>query len=75
MIWYQDVFEVSDKAEILLVSTKSNPPMIEQTSKDGSKTEKPELVRQISDNNYSGSTVELTFGDSTFKKWAMSNEV
>lgn len=49
--------------------------MIEQTSKDGSKTEKPELVRQISDNNYSGSTVELTFGDSTFKKWAMSNEV
>jgi len=71
MIWYQDVFAVSDKAEILLVSKKGNPPMIQQTSEAGGKTEKPELVRQMISATYTGTLVELTFGESDLDGWAM----
>jgi len=71
MIWYQDAFEVSDKVELLLVSTKGIPPMIQQSSETEAKTEKPELVRQMISATYTGPKVELTFGDSTLEEWAM----
>ena len=71
MIWYQDVFAVSDKAEILLVSTKGNPPMIQQTSETGSKTQKPEMVKKMIGATYPGTKVELTFGESDLDGWAM----
>ena len=71
MIWYLDVFEVSDKAELLMISTKGNPPMIQQSSETGSKTEKPELVREMISATYPGTKVELTFGDSTLEEWSM----
>lgn len=73
MIWYKDVFEVSDKTEILTISTKGSPPMIQQTDESVGKTQKPELVRDMISTVYSGTKVELTFGDSNLDGWDLWN--
>ena len=71
MVWYKDVFEISDKAEILTISTKGNPPMIQQAEESDGKTEKPELVREMISASYTGTKIELTFGDSDLDGWKM----
>ena len=70
-VWYKDVFEVSDKAEILTVSTRGQPPMIKLSEESAVKTVKPELVKQMMDTIYTGSKVELTFGNSAIEEWTL----
>ena len=73
MIWYKDVFDVSDKVEILTISTKGNPPMISQSVESDNKTQKPELVKDMISTVYTGTKVELTFGDSNLEGWNLWN--
>ena len=67
----KDVFEISDKAEILTISTRGNPPMIRLSEESDSKTEKPELVREIISASFTGTRIELTFADSTLDGWKL----
>jgi disulfide oxidoreductase YuzD len=71
MIWYKDVFEISDKVEILTISTKGNPPMISKSDEPDAKTEKPELVREIISASYTGTKIELTFIDTNIDGWTL----
>ena len=72
MVWNKDVFDVSDNAEILTISTKGNPPMMPLTKETfDSKITKPLMVEDMIKNNFGGAIVELTFEDSTISGWAL----
>ena len=66
LVWNRDFLnEVSDMAEILLVSVKGNPPMIHQSVVYKEKTEKPEMVKQMIQSTYpTGKKIELFVGES-----------
>lgn len=71
-VWNKDIFEVSDNAEILMISTKGDPPMIPQTKESPDDiTPKPKMVRQMIENNFGGSIVELVFDESTINQWKL----
>jgi hypothetical protein len=62
-LWNKDVMnEVSDFGEILLVSTKGNPPLIKQNNGYGL-IEKPLMVREMIDQTYSGSKIMITLAE------------
>jgi hypothetical protein len=60
MVWNKDFCdEVSVDAEILLISTRGNPPMMVENLVKTGKTEKPMMVRELIESTYTGSKLEL----------------
>jgi hypothetical protein len=67
-LWNKDVLnEVSDLGEILLIATKGNPPMFQQTTEHGV-VEKPPMVRLMIDQTYKGSKILITLGEG-WREW------
>ena len=70
MVWNKDVFDISDNAEILTISTKGNPPMLPLTKETfDSKITKPVMVEDMIKNNFGGAILELTFDNSKINAW------
>jgi len=60
MLWNKDFCdEVSGNGEILLISTRGNPPMMVENLDITGKTEKPHKIRELIESTYSGSKLEL----------------
>lgn len=60
MVWNKDFCdEVSGNGEILLISTRGNPPMMVENLDITGKTEKPQKVRELIESIYSGTKLEL----------------
>ena len=72
LVWDWDFLnEVSDLAEILLVSVKGNPPMLHQSLILKEKTEKPQMVKQRIQSTYpTGKKIELFVGES-IERWEL----
>jgi len=60
MVWNKDFCEeVSGNGEILLISSRGNPPMMIENIVNTGKAEKPPIVRELIESTYSGSKLEL----------------
>jgi len=60
MVWNKDFCdEVSVNGEILLISTRGNPPMMVEKHDITEKTEKPQKIRELIESTYAGSKLEL----------------
>ena len=60
MLWNKDFCdEVSGNGEILLISSRGNPPMMFENPNNTGKTEKPKKVRELIEATYTGDKLEL----------------
>ena len=60
MVWNKDFCdEVSENGEILLISTRGNPPLMFENHEISGKSKKPQKVRKLIESTYSGTKLEL----------------
>jgi len=65
MVWNKEfLHDVTNKAEILLISVKGNPVMLFKESKSYRNGNKPQVIRERIQATYLGSKVDLFFEDS-----------